>query len=113
VLSWYQGIDLDQLENLREDGQSNIDPAKLHWRAYTIVECTNTDKIFDAGESDDDGAADDMEFEASGFMEACGKTPEGVVDGSALPSPNSADFILAARTTDGPIPKPANASADS
>jgi hypothetical protein len=49
VLSWYQVINLDQLEHLREDGLSDVDLVKLCQRAYAIAECTNTDKLSDAG----------------------------------------------------------------
>jgi hypothetical protein len=56
VLSWYQGISLDQLEHLREDGLSGVDLVKLHQRFCAIAECADTDVLFDAGESNGDEA---------------------------------------------------------
>jgi hypothetical protein len=113
VLSWYRGINLDQLEHLREDGLSDIDPVKLCQHACAIAECANTDKLFDAGESDDDGAVDDMDFEAPGFMVAFEKTPEEIVGGFIPPSPDGDDFVLAVRTADSAHLKLADALADS
>jgi hypothetical protein len=78
VLSWYQGINLDQLEHLREDGLSDVDLVKLRRRACAIAECANTDKLFEVGESDDDEAMDVMEFEMPGFVEASEKAPEDI-----------------------------------
>jgi hypothetical protein len=112
MLSWYQGINLDQLEHLREDGLSDLDSVKLRWRACAIVECANTDKPFDAGERDDDGAVDDMDFEAPGFMEASEMTPKDIAGSSVPPSPDGDGFVLAARTADGAHPQPADALDD-
>jgi hypothetical protein len=39
VLSWYKGIDLDQLEHLCKDGLNDVDPTKLHRRACAITVC--------------------------------------------------------------------------
>jgi hypothetical protein len=97
-------IDLDKLEHLRKDGLSDMDPAKLYHCACAIPGCANTDKFFDAGEGDRGKTVDDMEFKAPGFMEASEKTPEDIADGSALPSFDGADFMLAVRITDGPLP---------
>jgi hypothetical protein len=113
VLSWYQGIDLDQLEHLRKDGLGSVDSAKLRHRVCAIAECTDTDTFFDVGDGDSDESADDMDFEAPSFMEASEKTPEDIAGGSAPPSPDGADFMLAVRTADGSHPKPADAPANS
>jgi hypothetical protein len=43
VLSWYKGVDLDQLEHRRKGGLDDVDLAKLHRRACTIAECADTD----------------------------------------------------------------------
>jgi hypothetical protein len=53
VLSWYPGINLDQLENLREGGLAGLDKVKLRQRACAIAECAETDMLFDAGDSDE------------------------------------------------------------
>jgi hypothetical protein len=113
VLSWYQGIDLDQLEHLRKDGLGGMDPSKLRHRACAIAECADTDTFFDTGEGDSDEAADDMDFEAPSFMEAYEKTHEDIAGGSTPPSPDGTDFVLAARTADSPHPKLADAPANS
>jgi hypothetical protein len=110
---WYQGINLDQLEHLREDVLSDVDLVKLCWRACAIAECANIDKLFDAGENDDDEAIDGMDFEAPGFVEASEKTPKDVAVSSVPPSPDGDGFMLAARTTDSAHLKPTDASADS
>jgi hypothetical protein len=104
VLSWYQGINLDQLEHLRKDGLSDVESVKLRWHACAIAECANIDKLFDVGESNDDGAVDDMDFEAPGFVEASKKTPEDITGSSIPPSPDGDNFVLAARTADGAHP---------
>jgi hypothetical protein len=100
VLSWYQGINPDQLEHLHEDVLSDVDLVKLCRRAYAIAECANTDKLFDAGESDNDGAMDGMDFETPGLVEASEKTTKDIAGSSVPPSPDGEDFVLAARTTD-------------
>jgi hypothetical protein len=112
VLLWYQGIDLDQLEHLHEDGLSGVDLVKLRRRACAIAECANTNKLFDAGESNDDGAMDGMDFETPGFVEASEKTIEDITGSSIPPSPDGKDFVLAARTTDSAPLKPADAPTD-
>jgi hypothetical protein len=109
ILSWYKGIDLAQLEHLRKDGLNDIDPAKLRRRACAIAECTNIDKLFDAGEGEGDKVAGDAELETSGFTESSEETPEDIADGSVQPSPDDTGFVLAARTADGPLPKLADA----
>jgi hypothetical protein len=60
-LSWYPGINLDQLENLREGGSAGLDKAKLRQRACAIAECAKTDMLFDAGDSDE--SLDGVDFE--------------------------------------------------
>jgi hypothetical protein len=112
VLSCYQAINLDQLEHLREDGLSNIDRVKLRQCACAIAECANTDKLFDTGESDDDGAMDDMDFETPGFVEVSEKATKDIAGSSIPPSPNGEDFVLAAMTTDSAPLKPADAWTD-
>jgi hypothetical protein len=76
------------------------------------VECANTDKLFDAGESDDNGAMDGMDFQMPGFMEAFEKTTEDLTGSSIPPTPNGEDFMLAARTTDSAPLKLADAPTD-
>jgi hypothetical protein len=61
VLSWYPGINLDQLENLREDGLAGLEEVKLRQRACAVAECAETDVLFDAGDSDE--SLDRMDFE--------------------------------------------------
>jgi hypothetical protein len=85
---------------------------KLRRRAYAIAECANTDKLFDAGESDDDDAIDGMDFKAPGFVEASEKTPEDIAISSVPPYPDGDGLMLAARTTNSAHLKPADASAD-
>jgi hypothetical protein len=112
VLSWYQGISLDQLEHLREDSLSGIDMVKLCQCACAIAECANTDVLFDAGESDGDEAIDGMDFEVLGIMEASEKTTEDPTGSSVPPSPSGEDFVLVARTTDSALFKPTDAPTD-
>jgi hypothetical protein len=76
VLSWYQGIDLYQLERLRKDGLSNVDPAQLRRCACTIAECTNTDKLFNTGEGEGNEDMGDLGIEVSGFTGSPMHTPE-------------------------------------
>jgi hypothetical protein len=106
VLSWYQGINLDQLEHLHEDSLSDVDLVKLCRCACAIAECANTNKLVNKGESDDDGAVDDMDFKAPGFVEASERTPEDVTGSSIPPSPDGDGFVLAARTADSAHLKP-------
>jgi hypothetical protein len=61
VLSWYSGVNLDQLEHLREGGLVSFDEAKLRQRAHAIAECTVTSELFDAEESDE--SLDGVDFE--------------------------------------------------
>jgi hypothetical protein len=39
VLSWYPGVNLDQLENPREGGLAGLDKAKLRQHACAIAVC--------------------------------------------------------------------------
>jgi hypothetical protein len=61
MLSWYPGVNLDQLENLREGGSAGLDKTKLRQRACAIAECADTDVLFDAGDSDE--SLDSADFE--------------------------------------------------
>jgi hypothetical protein len=61
VLSWYSGVDLDQLQHLREGGLISLDEAKLSQHARAIAECTVTNELYDTGESDE--SLDGVEFE--------------------------------------------------
>jgi hypothetical protein len=96
VLSWYPGVSLDQLENLREGGLAGLDKAKLHQRACAIVVCAETDVIFDVGDSDE--SLDGMDFEEPSSMEEPQKAPEDPADNSIPPSPSGDDFVLATQT---------------
>jgi hypothetical protein len=98
VLSWYPGINLGQLENLREGGSAGLDKAKLSQRACAIAECADTDVLFDAGDSDE--SLDDTDFEEPSSAEEPQKAPEDLADNSIPPSPSGDDFVLAARTGD-------------
>jgi hypothetical protein len=60
VLSYYLGINLDQLENLHEGGLAGLDKVKLRQHACAIAECAETDVLFDAGDSDE--SLDGMDF---------------------------------------------------
>jgi hypothetical protein len=70
VLSWYQGISLDQLEHLREGSLISVDRVKLRQRACAIAECANTNELFDVGEGGSNESLDDADFEEPGFAEA-------------------------------------------
>jgi hypothetical protein len=98
VLSWYPGVNLDQLENLREDGSAGLNKAKLRQRACAITECIDTDMLFDARDSDE--SLDGVDFEESSSTKEPQKAPEDLADNSIPPSPSGDDFILAARTGD-------------
>jgi hypothetical protein len=100
VLSWYQGVSLDQLEHLREGSLYDINKAKLRQRACAIAECANTNKFFDVGEDGSDESLDDADFKEPGFAEAPEKASEDPADSSIPPSPSGDDFVLAARTGD-------------
>jgi hypothetical protein len=102
MLSWYPGVNLDQLENLREGGSAGLDKAKLRRHACAIVECADTDMLFNAGDSDE--FLDNADFEEPSSMEEPQKAPEDLADNSIPPSPSVDDFVLAARTgNDAPL----------
>jgi hypothetical protein len=105
MLSWYPGVNLDQLENLHEGGLAGLDKAKLRQRACAIAECAETDMLFDAGDSDE--SLDSMDFEEPSSAEEPQKAPEDLTDDSIPPSPSGDDFILAARTGDAAPLEPA------
>jgi hypothetical protein len=105
VLSWYPGVNLDQLENLREGGSAGLDKAKLRQCACAIAECAKTDVLFDAGDSDE--SLDGVDFEEPSSMEEPQKAPEDLADNSIPPSPSGDDFVLAARTGDAAPLEPA------
>jgi hypothetical protein len=98
MLSWYPGVNLDQLEHLREGGSAGLDKTKLRQRACAIAKCADTDMLFDAGESDE--SLDDADFKEPSSAEAPQKAPEDLADNSIPPSPSDDDFVLAARTGD-------------
>jgi hypothetical protein len=91
---------------------TDINLVKLCQRACAIVECANTDELFDVGESDGDEAIDGMDFKAPGFAEASQKTAEDITGSSVPPSANGEYFVLAARTTNSAPPEPADAPTD-
>jgi hypothetical protein len=105
VLSWYPGINLDQLENLREGGLAGLDKAKLRQRACAITKCAETDVLFDAGDSDE--SLDGMDFKEPSSAEEPQKAPEDLADDSIPSSPSGDDFVLAARTGDAAPLEPA------
>jgi hypothetical protein len=105
VLSWYPGVNLDQLENLREGGSAGLDKAKLRQRACAITECAETDVIFDAGDSNE--SLDGMDFKEPSPVEEPQKAPKDLADNSIPPSPSGDDFVLAARTGDAAPLEPA------
>jgi hypothetical protein len=72
----------------------------------------DTDVSFDAGEGEDDEGMGDVELEVSGFAGSTAKTPEDLACDVAPPSPDAIGFVLAARTPEDAISKPADASAD-
>jgi hypothetical protein len=73
VLSWYPGVNLDQLENLCEGGLAGLNKAKLCQCACAIAECAETDALFDAGDSDE--SLDGMDFEEPDSAEEPQKAP--------------------------------------
>jgi hypothetical protein len=95
---WYPGVNLDQLENLREGGLVGLDKAKLRQRACAIADCADTDVLFDAGDSDE--SLDGVDFEEPSSAEEPQKAPEDLADNPIPPSPSGDDFVLAARTGD-------------
>jgi hypothetical protein len=105
VLSWYLGISLDQLENLREGGSAGLDKAKLRQRACAIAECAETNILFDVGDSDE--SLDGTDFEEPCSTGEPQKAPEDPADNSIPPSPSGDDFVLAARTSDAAPLEPA------
>jgi hypothetical protein len=105
VLSWYPGVNLDQLEDVREGGLAGLDKAKLRQRACTIAECADTDMLFDAGDSDE--SSDGADFEEPSSSEEPQKPPEDLAGDSIPPSPSGSEFILAARTGDAAPLEPA------
>jgi hypothetical protein len=100
VLSWYQGVSLDQLEYLCEAGLDGVDRVTPRQRACAIAECANTNKLFDVGEGGSDEFLDDVDFKEPGSAEAPKKATKDPADSSIPPSPSGDDFVLAARTSD-------------
>jgi hypothetical protein len=98
MLSWYPGVNLDQLENLCEGGLAGLDKVKLRQRACAITACAKTNVLFDAGDSDE--SLDDLDFEEPGSTKGPQKAPEDLADSSIPPSPSGDDFVLASRTGD-------------
>jgi hypothetical protein len=98
VLSWYPGVNLDQLENLREGGLAGLDKSKLRQRACAIAECAETDALFDAGDSYE--SLDGVDFEEPDSAEGPQKAPEDPVGHSIPPSPSGDDFVLVSRAGD-------------
>jgi hypothetical protein len=105
VLSWYPGVNLDQLEDVRKGGLAGLNKAKLRQRACAIAECAETDMLFDAGDSDE--SLDSMDFEEPSSLEEPQKAPEDLADNSIPPSLSGDDFVLAARTGDAAPLEPA------
>jgi hypothetical protein len=105
VLSWYPGVNLDQLENLHEGGLAGLDQTKLRQRACAIAACAKTDALFNAGDSDE--SLDGMDFEEPGSAEEPQKAPEDLAGHSIPPSPSGDDFVLASRTGDATPLEPA------
>jgi hypothetical protein len=85
VLSWYSGVNLDQLEHLRKGGLVGLDEAKLRQRACAIAECTITSELYDARESDE--SLDGVDFEEPSSTEVPQKASEDLADTSIPPSP--------------------------
>jgi hypothetical protein len=105
VLSWHPGVNLDQVEHLREGGLVGLDEAKLRQRACTITQCADTSVLFDTRDSDE--SLDDMDFEEPSSTEEPQKAPEDPAESSIPPSPSGDDFVLAARTGDAALLEPA------
>jgi hypothetical protein len=105
MLSWYSGVDLDQLEHLRKGGLIGLDEAKLRQRARAIAECTETSELYDAGESDK--SLDSVDFGEPTSAEVPQKASEDPADSSIPPSPSGDDFVLAARTDNAAPLEPA------
>jgi hypothetical protein len=98
VLSWYPGVNLDQLENLREGGLAGLDRTKLCQRACAIAACAEIDTLFDAGDSDE--SLDGMDFDEPSSVEELQKAPEDLASHSIPPSPSGDDFVLASHAGD-------------
>jgi hypothetical protein len=105
VLSWYLGVNLDQLEHLCVGGLVGLDEAKLRQRARAIAECADTSVLFDTRESDE--SLDDVDFEEPSSTEVPQKASEDPTESSIPPCPNGDDFVLAARTDDAALLEPA------
>jgi hypothetical protein len=90
MLSWYSGVNLDQLEHLREGGLVGLDEAKLRQHACTIAECTDTSELYDSGECDE--SLDDVDFEDPGSAEVPQKASEDPADSSIPLSPSGTSF---------------------
>jgi hypothetical protein len=105
VLSWYPGVNLDQLENLREGGLAGLDKVKLRQRTCAVAKCAETDVLFNAGDSDE--SLDGMDFEELGSAEEPQKAAEDLADNFIPPSPSGDDFVLASRTGDAALLEPA------
>jgi hypothetical protein len=84
MLSWYPGVNLDQLENLCEGGLAGLDKVKLCQRACAVAECAETDVLFNAGDSDE--SLDGMDFEEPSSAEEPQKALEDLADNSIPPS---------------------------
>jgi hypothetical protein len=110
VLSWYPGVNLDQLENPRENRLAGLDKIKLCQRACAIAECAKTDVLFDAGDSDE--SLDGMDFEEPGSAKEPQKAPKDLANSFIPPSPSGNDFILASRTGDAAPLEPAGLPSD-
>jgi hypothetical protein len=93
VLSWFPGVNLDQLKNPREGGLASLGKVKLCQCACAITECAETDVLFNAGDSDE--SLDGMDFEDPGSTTEPQKAPEDLADNSIPPSPSGDDFVLA------------------
>jgi hypothetical protein len=100
MLSWYQGVNLDQLKHLRKGGLVGLDEAKLRQCACAIAECADTSKFFDAG---DDESLDGVDFNEFSPAEVLGKASKEPADNSIPPSPSGDDFFLAAKTGDAAL----------
>jgi hypothetical protein len=105
VLSWYPGVNLDQLENLHEGGLAGLDKVKLRQHACAVAECAETNVLFDAGDSDE--SLDGMDFEGPSSVEEPQKAPKDLAGNSIPPSPSGDDFVLASRTSDAAPLEPA------
>jgi hypothetical protein len=106
VLSWYSGVNLDQLEHLHEGGLVGLNEAKLRQRAHAIAECADTSMFYDAGESDE--SLDNVDFEEPSSAEVPQKVSKDPAESSIPPSPSGDDFVLAARTGNAALLEPAS-----